>query len=169
MRPKGSPLVDAILPPIENPNSVNQENRQNRSTGTNKEWELVKSPKRSPLKLNAFVHLKDAFEVLNQADEGFSETGLQFFRQALLEIGDDLSAGYYSFGPIKNKLYGRARIRAGRLVSRALLKRAPQGFTMILCQLVESVAYLCRSMERKAAGYAAAKNVPKKEKTNGAS
>lgn len=169
MRPKGSPIQQAVLPPIENPKSASQEGG-GRSA---KEWELVKTPKRNPMKLNAFARLKEVFDAMKNADEGFSETGYEFFRQALFEIGDDLSAGYYSFGPIKGKLYSRARIRAGRLVSRALLKGAPAGFTLVLCQLVESIAYLCRSLEKRSPMTGApprgpVKSSKEKEKAHGA-
>lgn len=148
MRPIGRSLIEAQLPPIENPRSARQESRKAKE-GDRKAWELVKSPKRNPMRLNAFSHLKDAYEIIERDREELAENNHEFFRVSLLEIGDDLGAGFYSFGPMKRKLYGRARIRAGRLVARAVLLCAPPGVFMVLCQLVEAIAFLCRSLERK--------------------
>lgn|GEM_PF-5116503 len=146
MRPQGTPLQATELPPIENPQSSNQEARTKSST---KKWELVKAPKRSPLNLSAFTTLSGALEILKNNSEDFSADELTFFTNSLLEIGDDLGAGYYSYGLIKRKLYGRARLRSGRLVSRSLLQKSPAGFTMALCQNVEAVSFLCRNIERR--------------------
>lgn len=148
LRPEGSALKDAVLPAPENPKSVNQHEREARRDKHPKDWSLTKS-RRNPMNLGSFVHLKDAADLIDRDRESFSETDGGFLKAALVEIGDDLGAGYYSFGPLKRKLYGRARLRAGRLVSRAILMQAPQGLMMLLCQLADAVAYLCRSIDKR--------------------
>jgi hypothetical protein len=161
MRPQGYSLQQATLPPIENPKNINQENRSSKSGN---QWEFVKANKRSPLNLNAFGHLLGALEILENNSEDFSVEKKTFFASSILEIGDDLGAGYYSYGTIKRQLYGRARMRSGRLVSRSLLQKSPVGFTLALCQSVEAVSFLCRNLERRAQGVGRTKPLLKNRK-----
>lgn len=164
LRPYGTALEQAVLPSEENPKSIRQhenENRKNRRPG--KDWNLVKSSKRNPANLNGFAHVVEALDILERNEEDFHPEQSDFFKNALMEIGDDLGAGYYSFGLTKRKLYARARIRSGRLVSRALLQKAPKGLTMILCQVAEAVSFLCRSLEKKSLRPKAAESSQKPE------
>lgn len=148
MRPPGTTLRQAVLPPIENPKNLNQEKRESRKNVRTKNWDLIKGPKRNPLRLNAFARLKESADLVTSIEE-LVPGERDFFETAVQEVGDDLGAGYYSFGPIKKKLYSRARLRSGRLVSRSILLNTPAGLVMSFCQLAEAVSYLCRSLDRR--------------------
>lgn len=151
IRPTGIRLNAVILPEIENPQSKSQYERQkNRSSwaeGSQKEWSFYKTKGRSPLKLNGFLRYKEVYSLLFDLKNEIESVDYTFFDQELLLIGDDLGAGFYSYGIMKRKLYGRARIRAGRIVARALILSVPQGFMVGLYQLVEAITFLCRKME----------------------
>lgn len=95
------------------------------------------------------MRLQEAWDLLQRIKESIFEEDYRFFSQELLTIGDEIGAGYYSFGVVKRKLYGRARVRAGRIVSRAVLLNMPQGFFLSLCNIVEAIVFLCRKLERK--------------------
>ena len=149
LRPLEVPLPEVVLPEIENPLSRHQHEKQNKKNGS--AWQLKKGRRRSPRRLNCFVLLQESLDLLKFIKGEMTEDLFRFFENELLALGDELGAGYYSFGLSKRKLYTRARIRAGRVVSRSLLMDSPQGFSMSLCQVVEAVTYLCRKMERKEA------------------
>ncbi|MFP5518917.1 MAG: hypothetical protein ACLGGX_03380 [Bdellovibrionia bacterium] len=149
VRPLGVLLNDFVLPEVENPLSRHQQEKINQKNGSDKRWDLKKNSKRSPTKLNCFVRLQEAWDLLQRIKESIFEEDYRFFSQELLTIGDEIGAGYYSFGVVKRKLYGRARVRAGRIVSRAVLLNMPQGFFLSLCNVVEAIVFLCRKLERK--------------------
>ncbi|MBX3039652.1 MAG: hypothetical protein KF789_02950 [Bdellovibrionaceae bacterium] len=158
LRPVGIPLPEVILPELENPLSRHQHEKQNKKNGS--AWQFKKGLRRSPRRLNCFVLLQESLGLLKSLKSEMSEDIFQFFKSEILALGDELGAGYYSFGLSKRKLYARARIRAGRMVSRSLLVDSPQGFSMSLCQTVEAVTYLCRKMERKEAALVKTKTNP---------
>jgi len=145
-RGQRQPLSEVKLPTLENPLSENQEKKvKGRAL---KSWEFKKGTKRHPGKLHSYRYLEESFNLLVRIREEISEEYFDFFHEEVLLLGDDLSAGYYSFGPVKRKLYGRARIRSGRLVSRAIFYGLPEGFLLSLFPIVESISFLCRRMDK---------------------
>jgi hypothetical protein len=148
LRPRMASLKEVVLPAVENPKSKSQFEKEKRKAGSGANWSLTKA-KRHPMKLRSFAHLKEAVDLLNRDRTELSDQDAEFLQNALEEIGDDLGAGYYSFGPMKRKLYLRARIRAGRVVSRSILYESPQGMIMAFCQLADSISFLCRNLDRR--------------------
>lgn len=157
IRPLGTSLQDVVLPELENPLSQKQQESRNRKKSGNSTWQLKKTARRSPERLNCFVRLQDAWDLFNIIKPELPTNSIDLFEKEMLLIGDELSAGYYSFGGVKRKLYARARLRAGRLISRCLLLEGPQGFYMSLCHVVEAISFLCRKMDIKESGNAQSK------------
>lgn len=146
IRPFGQTLKETIIPDEENPLSAHQEKMRSKNKKLN-EWELKKRPKKTPLGLLSFGRAKESLLILEEIKEELEQDNINFYKEELLSIVDDLSAGFYSFGLTKRKLYGRARVKAGRITGRALVQELPQGFNVSLMYLVESIARLCHKME----------------------
>lgn len=145
-------IRDIKLPGLENPLSKSQHKRQSKKKGQMSDWTFVVSQKKTPLKLSCYKKLIDAFDLVESIREELSENELEFYKLELQSIGDDLGAGYYCYGTGKLRLYSRARMKAGRLISRSLLDRVPEGLVLALSELVQSVAYLCRKMDNNFKG-----------------
>lgn len=147
LRPPNTPLADVKLPPLEDPRSRAQAEREGAK------WRLQRElpATRGLLKLAAYGRVREAYRLFKAvAGEIEDERFREFIRGEWETISDDIGAGFYNFGPTKTKLYGRARIRAGRLVSRLILEGAPVGLQLASMDAAESIAALCRKLGRAA-------------------
>lgn len=147
-RAQKQPLRQVKLPALENPLSYAQQNKL-KDRSLSKQWKLKKNIKCHPGRLRSYTLLVECVDLLFKIKSEIKPSEFDFFWEELILWGDDLSAGYYSFGQVKRKLYSRARVRMGRLISRAQLYQAPQGFTLSLCAIVDSISHLCRRLDNK--------------------
>ena len=147
IRPLGASLFDAQIPDEENPLSQHQQEMRSRGDKDLKKWELKKLPRRTPNSLISFTRAKEAIYILGVIQAELKNEDREFYKKELEYITDDIASGFYSFGIVKNKLYVRARMRAGRIVGRSMINEMPKGFQVSLIYLVEAIGQLIRKIE----------------------
>ncbi len=151
MRPKEQKALDMRLPPQENPESVQQQVKKGIVPEKWKRYK-VQSNRKSLGSFRAFVRLKEAYDLLQVARAELKDTFLyevlEFAEKEMVLVSDSLGRGYYSpLGLAKLERYHRARLRAGRLVSRLRLVGAPEGISMVFQELADALVSLCIRME----------------------
>ena len=148
IRPQGMPLHEIKLPALEEPRSKHQVEKQ-----PGKKWEPLKekTSQRGLQKLSAFIRLHNAYLFFLQIAQEIENPAIcTFIKTELESVTGDVGAGYYSFGPMKLKLYTRARIKMGRLVSIVLLNNESMGpqFSTLCMDSANAIAALCKRIEK---------------------
>ena len=148
IRPPGTPLHEIKLPLLEEPRSKPQVEKQ-----PEKRWRPLKEkpPQRELQKLSSFLRIHSAYLfILGIAGELENKTLFDFVKGELESVAGDIGAGYYSFGPMKLRLYTRARLKMGRLVSIVLLNNELMGpqFSTLCMDAANAIAALCKRIEK---------------------
>lgn len=147
IKPLGASFFEALIPDEENPLSKHQLEMKNRGDVNLKKWELKKLPRRTPNSLLSFSRARESVYILNVIKDELDQANYEFYKKELESITDDIAAGFYSYGILKIKLYGRSRMKAGRIVGRAMVNEMPKGFCVSLIYLVEAIGQLIRKIE----------------------